>query len=369
MRVIQFVPNLNEGGVERGVLDLNREFVKKGIDNIVISNGGRLVNNILENNGKHIKFDVASKNIFTIIPRVLKLRKILKELKPDILHVRSRVPAWLVYFANKDLDIKVVSTVHGFNSINSYSKIMIKADKIICGSQFMIEHIKKHYQADEKKIYLISRGMDEEYFNNKNLDKKFIDNIINKYKLKDSIILSQIARITHWKDQETTIRAINLLKENYPNLKLLLVGSYSQDRESYYNTLVNLISENKLEDHIIFVGFSEKIKEILSITNINISSSNKPETFGRANVEGMFLGVPLVATNIGATSDYIIEGKTGFFFNPKDENDLSNKIKNAINQKFDKDSIIDFAKDNFTLNTMVEKNLHIYNEVLGNKNV
>lgn len=367
MRVIQFVPNLNEGGVERGVVDLNREFIKKGIDNIVISNGGRLVDNILEDKGKHIQFDVSSKNIFTIIPRVLKLKKILKELNPDILHVRSRVPAWLVYFANKSLNIKVVSTVHGFNSVSSYSKIMINADKIICGSQFMIEHIKKHYQAEEKKIFLISRGMDEEYFNNLDLNEDFINNLVKKYKLEDSIVLSQIARLTHWKDQETTIKAINLLKDEFPNIKLLLVGSYSQDRESYYSTLVNLISENKLEDHIIFVGFSEKIKEILSITNINVSSSNKPETFGRANVEGMFLGVPLVATNIGATSDYIIEGKTGFFFNPNNENDLSNKIKKMINYKFDKDSIIDFAKDNFTLNTMVEKNLYVYNEVLGNK--
>ncbi|WP_122892770.1 glycosyltransferase family 4 protein [Arcobacter peruensis] len=365
MRVIQLIPNLNEGGVERGVVDLNKEFIKQGIDNIVISNGGRLVNNILSDGGKHISFDIASKNIFTIIPRVIKFKKILKELNPDILHVRSRVPGWLVFFANKSLNIKVVSTVHGFNSISSYSKIMVKADRIICGSQFMIEHIKKYYNANENKITLISRGMDEEYFNSLNLDKVFINELIKKYNLEDSIILSQIARITHWKDQETTIKAISLLKEKYPNIKLLLVGSYSQDRESYYNSLVNIIKEHHLENNIVFLGFCEKIKEILSITNINISSSNKPETFGRANVEGMFLGVPLVATNIGATSDYIIEEKTGFFFNPNDEKDLASKIKKTINYTFDKDSIINFAKENFTLTTMVKKNLEVYKKVLG----
>lgn len=365
MRIIQFIPNLNEGGVERGVVDLNKEFIRHGIDNIVISNGGRLVNNILKDGGKHISFDIASKNIFTMISRVLKLRKILKELNPDILHVRSRVPAWLVFFANKSLKIKVVSTVHGFNSISAYSKIMVNANRIICGSQFMIEHIKKHYDADENKITLISRGMDEEYFNNLNFDKAFIDKLIKNHKLEDSIVLSQIARITHWKDQETTIKAIALIKEKYSNIKLLLVGSYSQDRESYFNTLLQLIKEYKLEENVVFLGFSEKIKEILSITDINISSSNKPETFGRANVEGMFLGVPLIATNIGATSDYIIEEKTGFFFKPNDEKDLSSKIEKGINHRFNKEYIISFAKANFTLSTMVKKNIDLYKKVLG----
>ena len=101
MRVIQLLPELNEGGVERGVVELNREYSKLGMESIVISNGGKLSNQIDLDGGKHITFDVCSKNIFTAISRVFKLRKILEELKPDILHVRSRVPAWLVFFANK----------------------------------------------------------------------------------------------------------------------------------------------------------------------------------------------------------------------------------------------------------------------------
>lgn len=364
MRVIQVLPNLNEGGVERGVVDLNREFIRLGIDNIVISNGGRLVDNILNDGGKHISFDVSSKNIFSIFSRVFKLRKILKDLNPDIIHVRSRVPAWLIFFANKGLNIKIVSTVHGYNSVSAYSKIMTNADKIICGSKFMIEHIVKHYDANRNKIFLIPRGIDEEYFNNQDFDKEYITEIIEKYKLENKIVLSQIARITHWKDQETTIKAINILKEKYPDIKLLLVGSYSEDRESYYSSLSKLVEENNLKDNVIFVGFTDKIKEILSITNINISSSFKPETFGRANVEGMFLGVPLVATNIGATSDYVIEGKTGFFFKPKDSQALANQIEKTLNTDFDKEFISNFAKENFTLNKMVERNLKVYNELI-----
>ncbi|MGE3592305.1 MAG: glycosyltransferase, partial [Arcobacter sp.] len=104
MRVVQLLPELNEGGVERGVVELNREFVKKGIDSFVISAGGKLEKQINLDGGTFIKFDVCSKNIFTVISRVNGLKKILKEIKPDIIHVRSRVPAWLVYFANKRLN-------------------------------------------------------------------------------------------------------------------------------------------------------------------------------------------------------------------------------------------------------------------------
>ena len=364
MRIIQLLPNLNEGGVERGVVDLNKKFIDLGIDNIVMSNGGRLVKNIVSDGGKHIEFDLSSKNILTLISRVIKLRKLLKELSPDILHVRSRVPAWLVYFANKGLNIKVVSTVHGFNSVNAYSKIMVKADKIICGSKFMIDHIIKNYGAQKDKIYLIPRGIDEDYFNNQGIDESYVKELIEKHDLNDKILISQIARITHWKDQETTIKAINILKDKIPNIRLLLVGSYSEDRESYYSQLIKLIKENTLEENVIFVGFTDKIKEILSITNINISSSFKPETFGRANVEGMFLGVPLVATNIGATSDYVVESKTGYFFNPKDFIDLSNKIQKVLETNFDKEFICNFARENFTLASMVEKNLKVYNELI-----
>ena len=117
MRIVQLLPELNEGGVERGVVELNREYVKLKIESYVISAGGKLEDQINLDAGKHIKFDVCSKNIFTVFLRVVKLKKILKEIKPDIIHVRSRVPAWLIYFANKNLKIKVVSTVHGFNSV------------------------------------------------------------------------------------------------------------------------------------------------------------------------------------------------------------------------------------------------------------
>lgn len=363
MRIVQLLPELNEGGVERGVADLNREFIKKGIENIVISNGGILVDQILKDGGKHIQYDICSKNILTVPLRVFRLRKILKKINPDIIHVRSRVPAWLVYFANRSLKFKVVSTVHGFNSVNLYSKIMTKADRIICGSSFMIEHIIKHYQVPKEKIKLIPRGIDLDYFNHQDLDENFINNFIAKYNLKEKIVLTQVARITQWKDQKTTIKAFAKLKKEYKNAVLLLVGGYRKDKEGYYSQLEMLVKNLDLENDIIFVGHTNKIKEIFSLAKINISSSYKPETFGRANVEGMFLGVPLVGTNVGATSDYIIEGKTGYYFEPENENDLYDKLLLALKTEFNKGYISNFSKEKFSLKSMVEKNIEVYKSI------
>jgi len=367
MKIIQLLPKLNEGGVERGVVDLNREFVKAGIENIVISSGGKLVEQIKQDGGEHINFDVSSKNIFTVPFRVFKLRKLLKKLNPDIIHVRSRVPAWLLYFANKNLNFKIVSTVHGFNSISKYSAIMTKANRVICGSKFMIKHIINHYQTPIDIIELIPRGMDLEYFNENNLDENFIGEIKKKYNLEDKFVIVQVARITHWKDQETTIKAFNLLKKEFQDIKLLLVGGYETTRESYYSKLNDLVKSLNLEQDIIFLGNTKYVKEIFHIANLNISSSYKPETFGRANVEGMLLGIPLVGTNIGATSDYIIENETGLFFDPKNEIMLYEKIKEAKGKNFDKEFIKNFAKENFSLSNMVEKNIEVYKKCIKEK--
>jgi len=369
MRIVQVLPELNEGGVERGVIDLNREFIKLGIENIVISNGGKLTSCIQSDGAKHYTFDVCSKNILSLPRRVYKLRKLLRKIKPDIIHVRSRIPAWLIYFANKSLNIKIVSTVHGFNNVGFYSKIMTKADAVICGSSFMIEHIVKNYSTPRDIISLIPRGIDLDYFNDKNLDKTYIDNLISKYELKNKKVLVQVARITQLKDQLTTIKAFSKLKANKKDLKLLLVGGFREDKKEYYNKLRQLVKDLNLENDIVFLGHTNKIKEIFFLAHLNISSSYKPETFGRANVEGMFLGVPLVGTNIGATSDYIIEGKTGYFFSPKDVDGLYEKLRLSIYKNFDKNFIIEFSKERFSLKSMVKKNILVYKECAKEINI
>jgi glycosyltransferase involved in cell wall biosynthesis len=357
MRIVQVIPELNEGGVERGVVELNREFVKKGIDSFVISAGGKLEKQINLDCGIFIKFDVCSKNIFTVISRVNGLKKILKEIKPDIIHVRSRVPAWLVYFANKSLKIKVVSTVHGFNSVGFYSSIMQKADEVICVSNSIKEYIQKNYQTNESKITVIPRGIDLELFNPKNIDETFIENFKKEFNLEDKFVVSSVGRVTQLKDYETFIKAIMLVKKEIPNIVGLIVGGVRSDKEDYLNSLKSLIKELNLEENIIFTGSQNKIEQIYALSNVVISSSKKPESFGRAVAEAICMNKPVIATNHGGVKDIIIENVNGFFFEVGDDKKLADNILKSRTLKFDGYSYI---SNNFSLENMVNKTLEVY---------
>lgn len=360
MRVIQVLPELNEGGVERGVVELNREFVKKGIESFVVSLGGKLENQINLDGGNFIKFDVCSKNIFTVFSRVNKLKKILKEINPDIIHVRSRVPAWLVYFANKSLNIKVVSTVHGFNSVGFYSSIMQKADAVICVSNSIKEYIQKNYQTPQSKITVIPRGIDLDVFNPQNIDNIFIENFKKEYNLENRFVISSVGRVTQLKDYETFIKAISLIKKEKNNVIALIVGGVRSDKEDYLNSLKILIKELNLENNIIFTGSQNKIAEIYALSDVVVSSSKKPESFGRAVAEAIALNTPVVATNHGGVKDIIIENKNGFFFEVGDEKELCNKIIRAKELSFDGYNYISYT---FSLENMLEKTIEVYKKL------
>ena len=361
MRVIQLLPELNEGGVERGVLELNREFSKNSINSIVISNGGKLVDEIIKNGGEHIKLDIASKNIFTAPYRIYKLKKLLKELKPDILHFRSRVPAWLLFFANKKLKIKTVSTVHGFNSVSLYSKIMTNADRIICVSGSIKEYIQKNYNTEDKKISIIPRGVDFTKFNQESLDREFIKEFKEKHNLNNYFIASVVGRITQLKDIETFIKAIALVKERI-KIKALIVGSVRADKERYFKKLTDLVKNLKLENDIIFTGSQRKIAEIYSLSDVIISCSKKPESFGRSIAEALALNTPAIATNHGGVKDIIIDGENGFLFTPSNELELVKYILEI--SKLNK-NLKPHIEKNFSLDKMVRDNINLYKGLLN----
>ena len=361
MRIVQIIPELNEGGVERGVVELNREFVKKGIESFVISAGGKLENQINIAGGNHVKFDVCSKNIFTAFSRVKGLKKILKEIKPDIIHVRSRVPAWLVYFANKSLKIKVVSTVHGFNSVGFYSSIMQKSDAVICVSNSIKEYIQKHYQTSENKITVIPRGIDLELFNEKNIDNRFIKNFKEEFNLENKFIVSSVGRVTQLKDYETFIKAILIVKNELPNIVGLIVGGVRSDKEDYLNSLKNLIKKLALEDNIIFTGSQSKIEQIYALSDVVISSSKKPESFGRAVAEAICMNKPVIATNHGGVKDIIIENENGFFFEVGDDKELAKNILKSRNLKFNG---YNYIYSNFSLENMLNKTIEVYKRLV-----
>ncbi len=356
MRVMQLVPELNEGGVERGVVEMNRELVKRRIESIVISSGGKLVPQIERDGGEHIAFDVCSKNPLSVPQRVMGLKRLLKKINPDIIHARSRVPAWLAYFAKGKTPF--ITTVHGFNSVGFYSSIMTKGDRVICVSNPIKEYIMRHYNVEEGKIRVIHRGVDLEVFNPANLDESFIEAFKQKYGLFDRFVVSGVGRITPLKGYETFIEAIGLIREKRENVVGLIVGGVRSDKRDYFDRLQRLVKEKRLQQHIIFTGSISKIAEIYALSDVVVSSSKKPESFGRSIVEAMALNTPVVAPAHGGALDIIKDGY-GALFEVGNVQDLAKKII-SVEQK----DYRSYVAKNFSLEQMVQKTIAVYKEVV-----
>lgn len=362
MRIVQILPELNEGGVERGTVELNREMVTRGIESVVISAGGNLAEQIDIDGGRHIRFDVCSKNPLTAPLRIYQLRKLLKKVAPDILHVRSRVPAWLSYLANKKLGFPFVTTVHGLNSVNAYSRVMTFGDRVITVSEVVRDYIVKNYAVPSDKIRVIQRGVDLNNFDPQKVDTKFIAAFKNKYSLHDRFIVTSVGRITWLKDYETFIRAIAQLKETIPTIVGLIVGGARDEKLEYLESLKSLAKECNVEDRLIFTGSQTQIAEIYFLSDVLVNASLKMGNIGRTIVESFAMDTPVIATTYEGLTNLVDDGVNGYLINTQDFVDLAEKIQLVRQGEFTK--VRDNLNPEYTLSTMVQKTLAVYKEVM-----
>ena len=365
MHVVQLLPELNQGGVERGVVELSRELVKHGHQSTVISAGGSQTAQIEADGGRHITFDVCSKNPLTVPLRIRKLQTAISKLQPDILHVRSRVPAWLCYFSNRKLEIPFVTTVHGFNSISKYSEIMTKGDAVICVSKPVKEYIQKNYGTPESKITVIHRGIDPAEFDPEKLDRAWIDSFKTEYGLHGKFIGTAVGRITELKDYETFIRAIADCARENPDIRGVIIGGVRHDKQAYYERLLALVRELHVEKHIIFAGSHSRMPEIYALSDVLVSSSKKPESFGRTLIEAMAMNTSVIATRHGGALDIIEEGLNGFLVTPGSVNELSAALRRQ--KEIQRTGLREYVLDRFTLVKMVETTIGVYKKTLDQR--
>ena len=362
MRIVQILPELNEGGVERGTVELSREYCKNGLTSFVISNGGKLVNQIENEGGKHFKFDVCSKNILTVPFRIFGLIKLLKKINPDIIHVRSRVPAWLVYFANKSLKLPFVTTVHGLNSINKYSEIMTKGDEVICVSEVVKDYVVKNYNLNPDKFTVIQRGVDLNKFNPHNTDSDFIKSFKKEFSLEEKYIITSVGRVTWLKDYETFIKSIAIVKKDIPNVVGLIVGGIREDKEDYAKSLKDLAKSLNIEENIVFTGSQKNISEVYYLSDIVVNASLKMGNVGRTVVEALALNTPVIATTYKGLKNIVEDDINGAIIETKNEKQLSEKILKVNSQNFT--DIIKTIPKEYTLETMVKDTICVYKRVL-----
>nr|VFK25503.1 MAG: Glycosyltransferase involved in cell wall bisynthesis [Candidatus Kentron sp. MB]VFK31671.1 MAG: Glycosyltransferase involved in cell wall bisynthesis [Candidatus Kentron sp. MB]VFK75605.1 MAG: Glycosyltransferase involved in cell wall bisynthesis [Candidatus Kentron sp. MB] len=367
MHIVQTLPELRQGGVERGTVELNRELVKRGHRSTVISAGGALASRIEEDGGQHILLDVCAKNPLTAPFRVHRLRNVLRELRPHILHARSRVPAWLCHFANKGLRIPFVTTVHGFNSVNRYSAIMTRGERVICVSNPIEEFIRRHYHTPADKISVIHRGVDPDEFNPNTLDQNWIRAFRQKHRLTGRYIVTAVGRITELKDYETFIRAIAGCAEEIPTLVGIIVGSARKDKRGYFERLQGLVCELDMKPRILFVGSQRHMAEIYASSDLLVSCSRKPESFGRTLIEAMAMNTPVIATRHGGALDIIEEGIDGELFAPGNVRELREKIITASNRITP--DLRARTLRRFSLRQMVDKTIHVYRTLIDEREI
>lgn len=363
MHIVQILPALDEGGVERGTVELNREFVRRGHASTVISSGGRLAEAIARDGGHHVRLDVKSKNPLTALPRALALRRTLRELRPDLVHFRSRVPGWLFVLANHSLKLPFVSTVHGFNSVGAYSRIMTRGQRVICPSTSVVAYVRQHYGTPESYIRLVYRGIDPQQFDPARLDSGFMEAFRRDHGLEGRFVVLGVGRITQLKGYDVLIRATARVRTALPNVKTVIVGGAEAARSGYEQELKALVRSLGLENHVVFAGSQRRMAEIYACGNVLVSGNNaKPEAFGRSMAEALAMGCPVIATRFGGALDIVREGVNGWLVEPDDEAQLAERIIQASQTAFR--GLREDALARFSLDRMVEQTLAVYAEVL-----
>ena len=314
MRTLQIVPAMEQGGVERGVVEVNRAFVASGWENVVVSAGGRLVSQIETDGGRHVTMDVKSKNPLTYFSRAAKLRRLLENEKPDVVCVHSRVPAWLFLWANRRLGIRWISFAHGANSVSRYSKVMTYGDITVTPSGYIAGYLKENYGLDESKIRVIPRAIDRDRFDVERLDRDFMASKRSEWAIDGTKVVMGVGRITRLKGYDILIRAVhraNVQSAGRP-FKLVIVGEAEELRKDVETDLRNLVKELSAEDQVVFAGNQQKIAECLSLADIVVSSNTrKPEAFGRSMAEALAMGRPVVAKAFGGALDIVEDGVNG----------------------------------------------------------
>ena len=336
LKVLQVIPRLGYGGAEIGCYDLAHYLKEQKSSSFIATSGGELLKYIDKKKVKLFRLPVHSKNPLLILINIFILTFTVLFYKINILHVRSRAPAWSCYYVSKITRCKLVTTFHGTYNFNNsikkkYNAIMLQSDCVIAGSNFIFSHIKEKYPeyiSRIKKFLVIFRGINTEYYDPDNIKEADRIKFLKKLNINaNKKIILMPGRLTEWKGQEIFIEALNDLKikYGYKNFVAILLGS-DQGRKIYKKKLIRLIERFRLNNDVIFLEHAPSMPVAYSVSSVIVSASIEPEAFGRISVEAQSMKKPIVASDIGGSRETIVDNKTGLLFSSSDHHSLSEKL-------------------------------------------
>lgn len=374
MTILQVLPALGgSGGVERGTVEIAGCITAQGWRSLVASNGGERVYQLQRAGAEHIQLPLHSKNPLTIYANIAKLEKVIKAQNVDIVHVRSRAPAWSAYFACKRTNTAFVTTFHGTYSVGSamkrwYNSVMTRGDRVIAISKFIAGHLKQMYGAPGDKIRVIHRGVDLDSFNASLVSAERVVKLAGTWRLEDGYPVVMLpGRLTRWKGQGVFIQAIAALGRK--DIRCVLVGS-DQGRTGYRKELSRLIEQHDLSSVVRIVDHCDDMPAAYMLADVVVSASTDPEAFGRVVVEAQALGRPIVAPDHGGACETIVPGETGWLFPAGNKDALAAALRQALDldeaerQAF-AERAVESVRADFSKDAMCLKTLNVYREVLS----
>ena len=372
--IVQILPALNRGGVERGTVEVADAIVKNGWKSVVISNGGLLASQLKRVGATVYEVPVHRKNPFLWGSARRQVKRILQQEGADIVHVRSRAPAWIALPAANSLGIATVSTVHSkFAPANIFKKIyngkMLKADRVIAISHFVENEIFTHYGKSgvAEKLSVIHRGVDLGMFDPKAVNQQRIIAEADRLGLPDdkSIIMLP-ARATSWKGHEILIQALAQLPDKDAILMLLGI---EDGPPAYAEKLRAMAVRYGLGGRVRIGAGSRDMPAALMLADVVAMPSIKPEPFGRVAIEALAMGRPVVAFRHGGAVESIDEGRTGWLADPLSVDSLAEALQTALSltprkrRALAKDARQQMT-DQFSKDMMCERTLAVYKSLL-----
>ena len=348
--VLQVLPELEMGGVEIGTVEIAGGMQKHGITNFVASQGGRLVYDLEKIRVGHLTLPLKTKNIFKMRKNADKLAQFIRENGINIVHARSRAPAWSAYWAAKK------------------AGVMTYGERVIAISEHIKRHILANYKISEDKIRLVHRCVNTEKFSPEAVTPERMINTVRDYNIPDDKkVLLLGGRITRWKGQHLLIEALSKVKnQNY----YCIIAGDEQGREEYVKELKGLIAKYGLENRVAIFGKVLDMPALMMVSNVILSTAIEPEAFGRIAIEGQAMGKIVVASNHGGSLDSVIDGKTGRLFYNNNAASLAEAIDWALSLSEGEEEKIAKAavknvKDNFTKEIMCAKTIKVYEELMA----
>ena len=374
--IIQVIPALNQGGVERGTIEIAEALQKAKIPNYVISSGGKMVEELEKLGVEHITLPVQTKNPIKMWLNSYKLEKVFKEKNAGLVHVRSRAPAWSVKWACNRMGIPFIATFHGLYGMKPeslkkpYNRVMTQGRVVIAVSAFIRQHLIKEYGIPEQHIRLIPRGADINRFDATKLSEADIDAFAKKYDIpRDKPIITLVGRLSRIKGHSVVLDALKQMK-NQDVTVLFVGGNPKGDYEAELNEKVKALPKNITLKMFAVPG--DQMPYVYALSTVCVQPTLVPESFGRGIAEAQAMGRIVVAANHGGAVELIMDGRSGFLTPVGDSRMLAGVLDKVLNMSADERAKIEqeareSVRTNFSIQKMCDRTLSVYKELLGNE--